>query len=320
MENENSIVSGAASTDVAASYSDEEFRSGLIEAFGLEVPEDETPEVNPEEPKGTKGDKGPEGEPGVPQEVNNEGDPAESGATKAESQSEKITFVEHGRSFEAPREAAEAFAKAVGRTVEDFIDVYQKGCNYDALKAKFDAREKDSSFFEKVAEERGVSAEQIRDEMAASISKVGFERIVAQIKDEIPGIPDAAAEEIAKFRSEQAKPKAEPKPQGTEDSEENAARLRELDIFMANHPEITTMDNKAIENWQKSGISLEEAYSNFRMKEENEQLKEQIAALEKEKQKKEQKAYAVGHSTGSAGSFVGEPVKDPFIEGLFADY
>ena len=46
MDEENSIVSGAASTDVGATYSDEDFRSGLGEAFGIET-ESEEPQVFP---------------------------------------------------------------------------------------------------------------------------------------------------------------------------------------------------------------------------------------------------------------------------------
>ena len=106
----------------------------------------------------------------------------------------------------------------------------------------------------------------------------------------------------------------------SEDSEETAARLREVEMFQANHPELPALPNEVIELWEKSGISLEKAFERFQNKNKVEELEKKIAALEKENMKKEQKVYAKETSPGSANSAAGKPAVDPFVEGLFAKY
>ena len=134
------------------------------------------------------------------------------------------------------------------------------------------------------------------------------------------GISEETARELAKFRLNEQKPKAQPVKEESEDSEETAARLREVEMFQANHPELPALPNEVIELWEKSGISLEKAFEGFQNKNKVEELEKKIAALEKENMKKEQKVYAKETSPGSANSAAGKPAVDPFVEGLFAKY
>lgn len=324
MNEENSIVSGAASTDVGATYSDEDFRSGLGEAFGFET-ESEEPQVfgDSEEEQKAFGNEpvGEPGEQGVPENAETkETEAAESGEQGGETQ-ETVSFVESGRKFSAPKEAVEAFAKAVGRSSESLIDVYQKGCNYDKLKAQLDEAKKDGEIFEKLGAVRGITAQQAKDEVLANVERVPVERMVQQILDQNPGMKKETAEELARFRIDQQKPKAEAgKIEEEGRSEETEGRLREIDIFEANHPELGKLDNAVIEAWEKTGVSLEAAWAAFSAKDEAAKLRAENEKLKRELTFKGQKDYAAGHSPGSATTAAGKPAVDEFVEGLFKEY
>ena len=319
---DNEVISAAASTeDVAASY-DDEFIDGFSEAFGMKAEE----KTDGFEVVGEIGDPGEPGEPGVPEteeaepETEKETEDAESTEKDAESEPEMISFKEAGKEFSAPKEAVEAFAKAVGRSVESIIDVYQKGCNYDKLNERLGEALKDSEAFEKIALTRNMSKEMLRTELLAQLERAEIDNAVARIKAENPGINEEVARELAKFRINEQKPKAPPVNEENKDSEETAARLREVEMFQAKHPELPALPNEVIELWEKSGISLEKAFEGFQNKNKVEELEKKIAALEKENMKKEQKVYAKETSPGSANSAAGKPAVDPFVEGLFAKY
>lgn len=324
MDEENSIVSGAASTDVGATYSDEDFRSGLGEAFGLET-ESEEPQVfgDSEEGQEAYGNEpvGEPGEPGVPENAETkEAEAAESGE-QGESAPETVSFVESGRKFSAPKEAVEAFAKAVGRSSESLIDVYQKGCNYDKLKAQLEEAKKDGEIFEKLGAVRGITAQQAKEELLANVERIPVEEMAKKILRENPGINKETAKELAQFRIEQQKPKAEAGKIAEEGSfEETEGRLREIEIFEANHPELGKLDNAVIEAWEKTGVSLEAAWAAFSAKDEAEKLRAENEKLRRELTLKGQKDYAAGHSPGSATTAAGKPAVDEFVEGLFKEY
>lgn len=305
-EMETNVVSGAESPEVAESHSDDEFIEGFAEEFGIEF-ETETEEPTETEPEEEK-----------------EAEAAESGEKEAESEPEMISFTEAGKKFSAPKEAVETFAKAVGRSVESIIDVYQKGCNYDKLNEKLNEALKDSEAFEKVAESRGMDRAALRAELLATLENAKIAEVVAKIKEENPGISDNTASELAKFRLNEQKPKAEaPKEESEQDSEETAARLREIEMFITNHPEVNQNDlfpDEVLERWRTTGIALEEAYKNYQNKILIPELEKKIAELEKANKLKDQKNYAREHGAGSATTAAGKSAVDPFVEGLFAEY
>lgn len=321
---ENDIVSGAASTDVAASYNDEDFSAGLAEAFGFEREEPAGAAESGEESEGSE--EIPEGQTKT-EETETEPEPTEGGEEKAaESGAESTTapkmlfFKEHGKEFGVPEEAVEAFAKGVGRDSASIIDIYQKGCNYDALLRRFNEANEFSEAFEKIAGFQNRTKEEVKAELLEMIERIPVDRMTAEIQKANPGMTEAVARELAEHRIGLSKPKAEEKPKEEDDSEETAAKLREIDIFQANHPELPKLPNEIIELWKRTGFSLEEAYEGFRTREENEALKKELEELRKEKTKTAQKEYSREHSPGSANSAFGNVKVDPFIEGLFAEY
>lgn len=324
MNEENSIVSGAASTDVGATYSDEDFRSGLFEAFGIESESEEPKafaEEENEEPAGIENEPvGETGENGISETDEAEETGAAESGEQGEKTPETVSFVESGRKFSAPKEAVEAFAKAVGRSSESLIDVYQKGCNYDKLKAQLDEAKKDGEIFEKLGAVRGITAQQAKDEVLANVERVPVERMVQQILDQNPGMKKETAEELARFRIDQQKPKAEAENVEEEGSSEEEGRLREIDIFEANHPEVGKLNNAVIEAWEKTGIPLEEAYAAFVSKNEAARLREENERLKKELTLKGQQNYAREHSPGSVATTAGKRAFDEFVEGLFKEY
>lgn len=320
MNEENSIVSGAASTDVGATYSDEDFRSGLGEAFGFETESEEPQVFGDSEEKEAYGNEpvGEPGEQGVPENAETEENGAAESGEQGESAPEMVSFVESGRKFSAPKEAVEAFAKAVGRSSESLIDVYQKGCNYDKLKAQLAEAKKDSEIFEKFGAFRGISVQQAKEELLANVERIPIINTAKEILRENPGMKKEAAEELARFRIGEQKPKADgPKEESKDDSE---GKLREIEIFEARHPEIGSLSNEVIEAWEKTGIPLEAAFEAFNARKEAKTLREENERLRKEIKQRDQKSYAIGHSAGSATSAAGKVETDEFVAGLFKEY
>ena len=324
-ENEN-IVSAAESADGAESFSDDDFMAGFRDdgefspfaESGEETEEEASPEAETETPEGEETAENPEGEGEQT---------AESGSEGAASAPEMISFVEHGKKFSMPKEVVESFARATGRKVEDVIDIYQKGCGFDALNRRYEEAKADSEIFAKLANLRGITVEEAKNEVFAYAEKIPLDLMANQIRQENPGISQKTAEELAKFRIGAQKPKAEAPAAQQQDTEENEGRLRELDIFMANHPEVATLKNEILEAWKNSNVPLEEAYQNFknaeRVREKDEKianLEAEIESLKKEKTKETQKAYAKEHSPGSAKTASGKVMQDEFIAGLFGEY
>lgn len=303
-EIETNINSGAESADLAESHDNDAFIDGFNDEFGFEEETEETeetkePETTPEETKETEETESPEKE--------------------AESEPEMISFKEAGKEFSAPKEAVEAFAKAVGRDAASLIDIYRKGCNFDKLNNKLTEALKDSEAFEKLAAMRNLDKNTLRAELIATIEKSEIDGVVAQIKRESPGIGEETARELAKFRLEQAKPKEEPAKE-EKNSEDHLARLREVEIFQAKHPDLGSLPNEVIDLWEKSGISLEKAFEGFEAKARVSELEKELAEMKTKQKKEDQKTYAKEHSPGSATSAAGVTEKDPFLEAFGKDY
>lgn len=307
-ENIEAVAESAAGTE----SSNDDIFENLFEGEDFEPQE--------EDPFEEKAEELPKEEP--PEEEKKE--EAESEEGEAESAPEMISFVEHGKDFSIPKEAAEGFAKALGIGVDKLIDIYQKGCAFDTQKEKLEAAKGDAAVIEKLAQLRGITANDLRNEISAQIEKIPLDNAVKQIKAEFPGIPESAAQELAKARigKEEEKPSSQEPETDEKVTEEKAARLREVQLFVANHAAegITDLPNEVIDIWEKSGISLEKAYESFKNSEKVKELEKKIAAFEKEKAMEKQKNYAKEHSSGSASSAAGQQKMDEFIEGLFKTY
>ncbi|MBR3610044.1 MAG: hypothetical protein IKL57_01080 [Oscillospiraceae bacterium] len=290
---------------------------GLFEGEDFET---EEPELfsesgeEPEEPQGAKND--PVGESGEPGAKEPENEPQNDG-----SGAETLSVTEHGKTFDIPKEAVEGLASALGITADKLIEIYQKGTSFDAQETALNAARSDTELIENIAKLRGLEAKDFRAELMGQIKEIPFKKALEEIKNQFPGIDENAAKELAKARTAEKEEKpAEPAKETN--TEEKAARLREAEMFKAKHAAegIEMLPNEVIDKWEKTGISLEEAYQSFKNAEKINALEKEIAALKKEKAEAEQKAYAKEHSTGSAKTSAGTQKIDEFVEGLFKIY
>lgn len=316
----------SAGAGTASSESDKDFMRGL---FGEEY----EPEENAAESGDSDGEE-PEDEekPAVPETgaetEKAKKDPAES-KEAAESTPEKVSFVEHGKTYSVEKEALEKVAAGAGRRLDEFIDLYQKGCGFDALQAKYAEAAKDSEIINKVAKARGIDPAEARRELVYAAETLPIDNLAAEIMERNPDILESEARrwaqaEIENRRAKEREAEAEKQKEAENGEEakaakEREAKLREIEAFEIAHPEIKAGDElpeeviKAFE----SGKSLEDAWNSFQKEKELAALKEEIEKLKAENAKAEKRIYGTEHSAGSAASGAGAAPKDPFIEGLF---
>lgn len=225
-----------------------------------------------------------------------------------------------GKNIRIPEEAVAAFAKAAGKSIGEVIEIYQKGCCFDELMKRYKAGTADTEAFEKIAGIRGIGKEEIKAEILGVIEKAQFEKALALIEEENPGISKETAAELARFRLEKKKPQILEKKK-SEKEKRLAEKIREIDSFSEKHSAegIKSIDRSVLAEWEK-GTPLEKAFYNFMLMEENKRLSEEIEKMKTEKTMDDQKAYAKTHSAGSVSSSAKNVKLDEFIEGLFKEY
>lgn len=229
-----------------------------------------------------------------------------------------LDILEHGRNIKVPAEAVGAFAKGMGKTPGEIIDIYQKGCCFDALMKRYLAAKGDTDAFEKIAGIRGIGKDELKAEIIGVLENAKMEKAIREIEEANPGMNRETAEELAKFRLAVKKPK-----ERAENPENKKIRekLREIDAFMAKHSGegIETLDNSVIEEWE-GGVPLESAFGRYLLLMENKKLLGEMENLKNRMARDDQKNYAREHSSGSAASAAGKVKLDEFIEGLFKEY
>lgn len=310
----------------ASSESDKDFMRGLFgEEYEPEENAAESGEPDGEEPDG-------EEKPAVPETgaetEKAKKDPAES-KEAAESTPEKVSFVEHGKTYSVEKEALEKVAAGAGRRLDEFIDLYQKGCGFDALQAKYAEAAKDSEIINKVAKARGIDPAEARRELVYAAETLPIDNLAAEIMERNPDILESEARrwaqaEIENRRAKEREAEAEKQKEAENGEEarsakEREAKLREIEAFEIAHPEIKAGDElpEEVVKAFESGKSLEDAWNSFQKEKELAALKEEIEKLKAENAKAEKRIYGTEHSAGSAASGAGAAPKDPFIEGLF---
>ena len=208
------------------------------------------------------------------------------------------------------------FAKALGKEPKEIEKILKKGEEFDELSEKFGKAKGDSEIFEKLAEIRGISKEEMKNEILWALEKAVFEKAVLEIIEANPGMNRKTAEELANFRLEVKKAKQkEPEEKASE------AMLLELENFLSKHSDegIEKLSGGVIEDWE-GGIPLETAFEKFRLFKEKEELLAEVLKLKNEKEKEARRIYAKEHSTGSATSAAGITGTDEFVAGLFKEY
>lgn len=310
----------------ASSESDKDFMRGLFgEEYEPEENAAESGEPDGEEPEDEEKPAVPE--TGAETEKAKQ-DPAES-KEAAESTPEKVSFVEHGKTYSVEKEALEKVAAGAGRRLDEFIDLYQKGCGFDALQAKYAEAAKDSEIINKVAKARGIDPAEARRELVYAAETLPIDNLASEIMERNPDILESEARrwaqaEIENRRAKEREAEAEKQKEAENGEEakaakEREAKLREIEAFEIAHPEIKAGDELPAEVVKafESGKSLEDAWNSFQKEKELAALKEEIEKLKAENAKAEKRIYGTEHSAGSAASGAGAAPKDPFIEGLF---
>lgn len=192
----------------------------------------------------------------------------------------------------------------------------ERGKELEKLRRELIKAEKDSEVLEKLAEIRGISKEEMRDEILWAIGKAAEEKMVFEIMAENPGMNRETARELARFRLEVKKAE-----KNIPEKSAGEAMLLELEKFLSAHSGegIKSLDNEIVSEWE-GGIPLETAFEKFRLSAENARLLLELEELQKEKEAQALKNYAREHSPGSARSAAGIPGFDEFVEGLFKEY
>ena len=211
--------------------------------------------------------------------------------------------------------AAEVFAKAFEKKPEEILEIFGKGLEFDGISEELGKAKNDSEVFEKLAQIRGISKDEMKEEILWALEKAVLEKSIAEIMAANPGMNRENAKELATFRLEVNKAKKEEQDDGSE------AMLSELENFLARHSGegIEKLDNGIVEEWER-GIPLETAFEKFRLGKEKEELLKEVEKMKKEQTREAQKNYAREHSTGSATSAAGISGLDEFVEGLFKEY
>lgn len=244
---------------------------------------------------------------------------------------EMVTFTEHGKNYQIEREILSGFAKAVGRTPEEVIGLYQKGCGFDALNERYQSAVGDSDIIESLAKMMGKTVDQQRAELKGSVERFPIDQMKEMLMAKNPSLTEAEAERWAtaeiearkakEASSEEAKAKAEAEKRNAADEEYRAGKVREIEAFGAAHPEIKPEDPlpaEVVEAFQ-NGKSLEDAYQSYLLKRQVEDLQKENETLRTAKKKAEQQGYARSHAAGSAATNAAAEAKDPFLVGLFGE-
>lgn len=223
-------------------------------------------------------------------------------------------FDEHEN--EAIEKAVFELAKVLGKKPEEVSEILKKGEEFDELSKKFGKSKGDSEIFEKLAEIRGISKEEMKEEILWALEKATTEKAVNEIMSANPGMNRETAKELALFRLQLKKVK-----ESAPEKDRNEAMLSELEKFLAKHSGegIEKLSNKTVAEWE-GGIPLEAAFEKNRLFKENKKLFDEIEKMKNEKLKEAQKTYAREHAPGSGTSAAGISGLDEFVEGLFKEY
>lgn len=310
----------------ASSEGESDFVRGL---FGEEYePEESAAESGEPTGENAEGEEKPaEPETGAePEEAKK--DPAESNGA-AESVPEKVSFVEHGKTYSVEKEALEKVASGAGRKPDEFIDLYQKGCGFDALQAKYAEAMKDGEIIDKIAKARGIDPAKAREELIYAAETLPIDNLAAEIMERNPDIADSEARrwaqaEIENRRAKEREAQAE-KQKEAENSEEaraakeREAKLREIEAFEMAHPEIKASDElpASVVAAFQGGSTLEDAWRAYMAEKQLAELRAENEKLKAEAARAEKKRYGAEHSAGSASSGAGAAPADPFVSGLF---
>lgn len=197
--------------------------------------------------------------------------------------------------------------------LEDLINGYQKGLNYDKIQEKLEnlQNSKAEVYLKKKADELGISVDEYMDQVEAYEKQQKAERDQERLEEMIEnGVPEELAKEViatAELRRQLQLKENELK-EKEKQTEAKEKEEKEYQEFLKNFPDVNP-DKIPKEVFEEAVDSdLSSAYMKYRLKELETQLK--VA-----KQNEENSASTVGGVT-ETGTTKENHTNDPFLEGF----
>jgi hypothetical protein len=203
-------------------------------------------------------------------------------------------------------------------SLEDLINGYQKGLNYDKIQEKLEnlQNSKAEKYIKQKADELGITVDEYMDQVEDYEKKQKEEREKERLAEMVEnGVPEDLAKEViatAELRKQLQAKENELKAK-EEASKKKEAEDKEYQDFLTNFPDVNPEDipKEVFEDAVNSDLSS--AYMKYKLKDLENQLK--VA-----KQNEENSASTVGGVT-ETGTTQENHTKDPFLEGFYeAEY
>ena len=203
-------------------------------------------------------------------------------------------------------------------SLEDLINGYQKGLNYDKIQEKLEnlQNSKAETYIRNKADELGITVDEYMDQVEDYEKKQKEEREKERLEEMVEnGVPEELAREViatAELRKQLQKKENELK-EREEASKKKEKEEQEYQDFLKNFPDVNPDDipKEVFEDAENSDLSS--AYMKYKLKDLENQLK--VA-----KQNEENSASTVGGVT-ETGTTQENHTKDPFLEGFYeAEY
>lgn len=203
-------------------------------------------------------------------------------------------------------------------SLEDLINGYQKGLNYDKIQEKLEnlQNSKAETYIRNKADELGITVDEYMDQVEDYERQQKEEREKERLAEMVEnGVPEDLAKEViatAELRKQLQAKENELKAK-EEASKKKEAEDKEYQDFLTNFPDVNPEDipKEVFEDAVNSNLSS--AYMKYKLKDLENQLK--VA-----KQNEENSASTVGGVT-ETGTTQENHTKDPFLEGFYeAEY
>ena len=251
-----------------------------------------------EEGESSEEETNEDSEPSETQEDNSEDDKEVDFKPLLEELSKKVKYNKENVSIES---------------LEDLINGYQKGLNYDKIQEKLEnlQNSKAETYIRNKADELGITVDEYMDQVEDYEKKQKEERERERLEEMVEnGVPEELAREViatAELRKQLQQKENELK-EKEEASKQKEKEDKEYEDFLKNFPDVNPDDipKEVFEDAENSDLSS--AYMKYKLKDLENQLK--VA-----KQNEENSASTVGGVT-ETGTTQENHTSDPFLEGF----
>lgn len=198
--------------------------------------------------------------------------------------------------------------------MEDVINNFQKGLNYDKLQEKLTAiqNSKAETYISRKAKELGMTVDEYMDQVEAYEKQQEKEKQEARFQEMIDnGVPEDIAKEVlatSELRKELEAMKAEQKAKEAA-AQEKANKDKEYEDFLNAYPDVKADDIPAEVFEKAKNMSLKEAYTEWKLADLERQL-----SIKKTNEKNAESSIGSVTDTGTTNE--SEKGKDLFLEGF----